>query len=64
MSTMTRMPLACILSMILSNHSNSNLPREGSNESQDKSPMRTTLNPAPLMMAISRSICSAERSTG
>ena len=57
-------PLACILPMIRSNHSNSSLPREGSNDSHDKSPIRATLNSARLKMAISRSICSNERSTG
>src|ERR1017187_4315175 len=61
MSTMTLIPLLCILSMILSNHSKVNLPCEGSKESQDRSPMRTTLNPAFFMTAMSLSICSGER---
>jgi hypothetical protein len=51
--------VACILSMILSNHSKVNLPCEGSKESQDRSPMRTTLNPARFMTAMSRRFARA-----
>jgi hypothetical protein len=64
MSRITLIPLACILAMIRSHQLKSNLPGDGSNESQERSPMRTTLNPAFFIKAISLSISAGERSIG
>ena len=64
MSRMTLMPAALIWSRMSSNQAKANRPSDGSKASHERSPIRTSVNPAARIRAMSLRICSGDRSTG
>ena len=64
MSRITLMPASFICFRTSSNQANWKSPSDGSKESHERSPIRTSVNPAARMRAMSLRISSGDLSTG